>query len=267
VGRSPLEIHGASAIHQLWNSVIGKDLSGTSENVSEQARGQGARRAATETHQLDRRGSEPRATGHQAAQALLQRFIRLTGCFPLTSVGLLAATLAFSTMASEIKQADINFTGRTYQYHFIIELQAPLEVVRDIVTDYDNLARINDDIVQSEILEHYNDRQLKRRMWLNHCVLVFCFDLYFVENVEELDDGTITTTVIAAESNFRRGYSKWRIESVSANVTRISVEAEQEPDFWIPPIIGPMIFKRAFMKEVRETAIKIELEAKRAKVE
>ena len=145
---------------------------------------------------------------HQAAQALLQRFLRLTGYFPLTSVGLLAATLTFSTMASEIKQADIKFTGRAYQYHFTLELQAPIEVVRDIVTDYDNLARINDDIVQSEILERYGERQLKRRMWLNHCVLVFCFDLYFVENVEELDDGTITTTVIAAESNFRRGYSK-----------------------------------------------------------
>ncbi len=64
-------------------------------------------------------------------------------------------------------------------------------------------------------------------MWLNHCVLVFCFDLYFVENVEELGDGTITTTVIPAESNFRAGYSTWRIDAISATVTRISVEAEQ----------------------------------------
>jgi len=170
-------------------------------------------------------------------------------------------------MACEIKQAEIKFTGRTYQYYFTLELQAPIKAVRDIVTDYDNLARINDDIVQSEILERYGERKLKRRMWLNHCVLVFCFDLYFVENVEELDDGTITTTVIADESNFRRGYSKWRIDSVSDAVTRISVEAEQEPDFWIPPIIGPILFKRAFTKEVRETGIKIEREAKRVKVE
>lgn len=170
-------------------------------------------------------------------------------------------------MACELKQAEIKFTGRTYQYYFTLELQAPIKVVRDIVTDYDNLARINDDIVQSEILERYGERKLKRRMWLNHCVLVFCFDLYFVENVEELDDGTITTTVIADESNFRRGYSKWRIDAVSDTVTRLSVEAEQEPDFWIPPIIGPILFKRAFAKEVRETGIKIEREAKRVEVE
>jgi hypothetical protein len=104
-------------------------------------------------------------------------------------------------------------------------------------------------------------------MWLNHCVLVFCFDLVFVENVEMFDDGTITTTVIPAESNFRRGVAKWKVESLSAQSTRISVEAEQEPDFWIPPVIGPMIFKRAFMKEVRETASNIEREARRVKPE
>ncbi len=185
----------------------------------------------------------------------------MTGCI-IRSVAV-AAALAFNAMASEVKQADISFTGNAYQYQFTIELLAPIAIVRDIVTDYDNLARINDDIVQSEILERYDDQRLKRRMWLNHCVLVFCFDLYFVEEVEELADGTITTTVIAAESNFRRGYSKWRIDAVSATVTRISVEAEQEPEFWIPPVIGPMIFKRAFMKEVRETGTKIEREANR----
>ncbi len=136
-----------------------------------------------------------------------------------------------------------------------------------MVTNYEHLYRINDDVLQSEIIEHYDANHLKRRMWLNHCVLVFCFDLVFVENVEMFDDGTITTTVIPAESNFRRGVAKWKVESLSAQSTRISVEAEQEPDFWIPPVIGPMIFKRAFMKEVRETASNIEREARRVKPE
>jgi hypothetical protein len=95
-------------------------------------------------------------------------------------------------------------------------------------------------------------------------VLVFCFDLYFVEDVEEFEDGAITTTVVPEESNFRRGYSNWRIESISATTTRISVEAEHEPEFWIPPVIGPLVFKRSFRKEVRETAINIEREANRA---
>ena len=177
--------------------------------------------------------------------------------------GLVLVSLAFNVASSDVKQASITFAKNAYQYQFTIEIDAPLDVVHSIVTDYANLAHINDDILQSEVLEHYDEHRLKRRMWLNHCVLVFCFDLYFVEEVEEHNDGTITTTVIPAESNFRSGYSKWHIDAISPNVTRISVEAEQQPDFWIPPLIGPLVFKRAFMKEVRETGNKIEREAKR----
>ncbi len=173
--------------------------------------------------------------------------------------------MTFSTYAGDVEHADIQFVGAAYRYNFKIRIDAPLEAVRAVVTDYNHLHRINDDVLRSEIVERYDTNRLKRRMWLNHCVLVFCFDLVFVENVEEFEDGTITTTVIPAESNFRRGTAKWRVEPLSADTTRISVEAEQEPDFWIPPVIGPMIFKRAFMKEVRDTAENIEREAQRAR--
>jgi hypothetical protein len=176
---------------------------------------------------------------------------------------LAAAILSPRAAASEVTQSSISFAGNAYHYEFTVEIQAPLEAVRGVVTDYGNLKRINDDVIKSEILQHYDDRRLKRRLWLKHCVLVLCFDLYFVEDVEICEDGVITTTIIPAESNFRRGYSNWRVEMVSAAVTRISVEAEQEPEFWIPPVIGPLVFKRAFVKEVRETAIKIEREANR----
>ena len=113
----------------------------------------------------------------------------MTGYLSFASVGLLAATLACNAIASEVKQSNITFAGNAYQYQFTIELDAPIDVVRDIVTDYENLVRINDDVVKSEILERYDERRLKRRMWLNHCIFVFCFDLYFVEDVEDLDDG------------------------------------------------------------------------------
>jgi hypothetical protein len=169
--------------------------------------------------------------------------------------------------ASEVRESSIYFEGRTYHYRFAIDIDAPLEHVRAVVTDYDNLQRINDDVVQSLVLERYDEQHLKRRMWINHCLLVFCFDLYFVENVDLLDDGRIRTTIIPGESNFSHGQSVWRLEALDETSTRISVEANQTPDFWIPPVIGPLVFKRAFILEVRETARSIEREAQRAVTE
>lgn len=166
-------------------------------------------------------------------------------------------------LASEVLQSSIHFEGRTYHYRFAVDIEAPLENVHAVVTDYDNLQRINNDVVQSLVLERYDEHHLKRRMWINHCLLMFCFDLYFVENVDLLDDGRIRTTIIPEESNFTEGQSVWRLESLTATTTRISVEANQTPDFWIPPVIGPLVFKRAFVREVRETGRNIEREAQR----
>ena len=56
----------------------------------------------------------------------------------------------------------------------------------------------------------------------------------------------------------------WRLEPLDETTTRISVEANQTPDFWIPPVIGPLVFKRAFVREVRETGRNIEREAQNA---
>jgi hypothetical protein len=176
---------------------------------------------------------------------------------------LLGVGLTFSLRASDVEQAEIKFAGAQYRYQFTIAVEGPIDTVREIVTDYEHLDRINDDIIKSEIIERYDETKLKRRLWLNHCILVFCFDLYFVEDVEILNDGSIRTTVIPTESNFRHGVATWRLESITDTSTRISVKAEQEPDFWIPPVIGPLLFKRAFIKEVRKTADNIEREARR----
>lgn len=187
------------------------------------------------------------------------RLIRIALCAFAVAIHSLPAAVA-----SEVHESSIYFEGRTYHYRFAVDVEAPLEAVRAVVTDYDNLQRINNDVVQSLVLERYDEQRLKRRMWINHCLLVFCFDLYFVENVDLLDDGRIRTTIIPAESNFSHGQSVWRLEPLGETTTRISVEANQTPDFWIPPVIGPLVFKRAFVREVRETGRNIEREAQNA---
>jgi hypothetical protein len=171
------------------------------------------------------------------------------------------------SLAGEVERADISFTGSTYHYAFDLKVHAPFEAVRKVITDYDHLERINDSVIQSEVIERYDERRLRRRLWLNQCVLMFCFDLYFMEEVESFDDGSIVTTVVPDGSNFRRGVSIWRVEKISDDETRIKVEAEQEPSFWIPPVIGPLVFKRTFIKEVRNTAANIEREARNVELQ
>jgi hypothetical protein len=171
---------------------------------------------------------------------------------------LLALLIAGAAVrASDTVRTDIRFDGPTYEYTFVAVLAAPSSAVTGIVTDYDRLARINDDIVESRVLERQGEGALKRLLALRHCLLVFCFEMRFVETVEEAP-GHIVTTVVPAESNFADGRSEWRIEDTPDGATRISVNARQTPKFWIPPVIGPLLLRHVFVREVEETCSNIE---------
>ena len=174
--------------------------------------------------------------------------------------------VASGAFASTIESADIRFMGQSYHYRFSALVDAPAAAVRDVVTDYDRLSRINDDIVLSRVLVRYDDTALKRQLLMKQCVLVFCFDIDFIERVDFLSNGDINTTIIAGEGNFRRGQTVWRIEKLSKTSSRITMEADQEPDFFIPPVIGPLIMKRTFMREIIETTNRIEQLARDAPV-
>ena len=159
--------------------------------------------------------------------------------------------------AAETESAAISFEGGTYQYTFVARLTGSAAAVHDIVTDFDGMQRINDDIIVSRILARYANGELKRQLKIRHCILVFCFDLNFVERVHE-SQGHLTTTIVPEESTFLDGTASWQIESLDDTHTRISVSARQTPSFWIPPVIGPLILKRVFMSEVAETCANIE---------
>ena len=165
------------------------------------------------------------------------------------------STIAF---AGETERSEISFEGKTYTYTFVSRIRGTLAAIHDVVTDYDHLQRLNDDIVESRVIERYSATRLKRLLQIDYCVLVFCFELIFVENVDE-SPTRIVTTIIPAESSFEDGIADWRLEQISETHTRFSVTTTQTPKFWIPPVIGPLMMKRFFLKEALETSDRIEL--------
>ncbi len=171
---------------------------------------------------------------------------------------LLFATVAtMSAQASQTERAELTFSGDTYSYTFIALIKGNAEAVRLIVTDYDHLQRLNDDVVESRVLERYGPGELKRVLRLKQCILLICFDINFVEHVSETGN-RIITTIVPAESTFSEGSAAWLIEAVDDTHTRITVNAIQTPEFWIPPVLGPLVLKRVFLREVAETCRNIE---------
>lgn len=172
-----------------------------------------------------------------------------------------ALALLLGTMpaqASTLESTRFDFAGSMYHYRFSAHITAPASAVRAVVNDVDQLARTNDSIRLSRVLSTSPDGSWVRQLRLRQCVLVFCFDIDFVERVHADANGDLRTTVLPGRGNFRQGEAVWQITPLADGSTRMVMEASQEPDFWIPPVIGPLIMKRTFTHEVEETIVNIE---------
>ncbi|HMM76235.1 MAG TPA: hypothetical protein PJ986_11040 [Gammaproteobacteria bacterium] len=174
------------------------------------------------------------------------------------SSALLCAFLARAAFAANIEYADFRYADHRYRYRYVAHVLAPVAAVRRVMTDYERLSRVNGDIVVSRVLARFGERQLKRQILLKHCVLLFCFDLDLVEHLETRDDGTIVATIAPDEGNIHQGHTEMKIEGLPDGSTRITATAEQEPAFFIPPLLGPLLMKRSFLRETAETARRIE---------
>jgi hypothetical protein len=172
------------------------------------------------------------------------------------------AALAPPLPASTIEHAEFRYADHAYHYRFTARLEARADAVRRVMTNFDALARINDDIIVSRVLATYDAQHVKRQLLMKHCLLVFCFDLDFVEQIEFRDDGDIVTTIVPGEGNFRRGETVWRIEGIEGGGTRVTSSSMQEPAFFIPPVIGPLLMKRSFLREIAETTRRLEILAR-----
>lgn len=173
----------------------------------------------------------------------------------LAGAGLLL--MACRLGAVELLESSFEFDGKTYSFRYAAKLTASQESVFGVITDHEHLHRTNDNIIKSGVLERYSDLQLKRFIQVDRCVLSFCFELHFVENVKQTRN-RLTASMIADESTFKDGVAEWYVDGEHAGSTILTVRASQTLDLWVPPGIGEPILRRIFHDELVETLTNVE---------
>ena len=54
--------------------------------------------------------------------------------------------------------------------------------------------------------------------------------------------------VVPGAGDIKAGRADWRFSAEGENTTRMVFDAEIEPDFWVPPLIGPYLIARAWVR-------------------
>jgi len=175
--------------------------------------------------------------------------------------GLWLAVLLFmpaGATAGDILEASVTHADGHYALAIRARIDAPSDAVYRAITDYSNLAAINPDIRVSELLETSAAGVATVHTIINVCILVFCKQVEQLQHVTNPDAHTIEAVIVPAGSDFRSGFARWRLSSPTAATTELQFTETFEPDFWVPPVIGPWLIQRKLVREVAETAAYIE---------
>ena len=136
-------------------------------------------------------------------------------------------------------------------------VDAPPDFVYATLIDYDNFHKLAGGIAETRFLPADDSGNLLAYTRYESCVLIFCKTIEKVEQIQGNPPGSILIKVIPDRSDFIFNNSSWRIEYID-DKTLLTYEAEFEPDFWVPPLVGTWAIRRKLVQTAELIGMRIE---------
>jgi hypothetical protein len=162
------------------------------------------------------------------------------------AVALAAVAAGSCVWAAAIDKLDVAKRRGRYSLVADAHLAATPQSIYAVLIDYDDnrFARISSAYKESRYLDPAPDGTPIVYTRMEGCVLWHCITFNRVERLETRPPNWIKSYTLADRSNFKYSTSEWTLEPDGAGGTHMIYKIEMEPDFWVPPIIGPWAIKR-----------------------
>jgi len=158
--------------------------------------------------------------------------------------------------AGEVQQAHVDYDDGHYLVKFIMKIEAEVDTVYAILTDFNNLDKLNKSIKHSQRLKSEGKHHLVR-IEAKGCVWLFCQEIIQTQRVTEQGRGYISAVTLPEQSNLAYGRVLWHIQQHD-EFTIISYHTDIVPAFFVPPLIGPYFMKTRLLEKAGETIQNIE---------
>lgn len=163
--------------------------------------------------------------------------------------------------AAELTRVDVDSTGDVYRIRLEMVLDIAADYVNEVLTDYRHFYRLNPSIVESRMLPPPNEGTVRVYTRMEGCVLFYCTEFTRVDDVRELDSGELVAVIVPDMSDFGSGTALWRITQ-HGDRSRLVYEAQIQPDFFVPSLIGSYFVKHKLKAELLTVFQRIECNAK-----
>jgi len=179
----------------------------------------------------------------------------------LFRAGLLLCGTVMVVHAGEIQYARVEQAEGEYSVDISVKVVGDRDTIYRIATDYKQLTRLSDLILDSGLVHRVGPDGVpvvRRRLLTKSCVLRLCFKATLIEDVWEPAGGVIKTVFIPEQSDFVYGEAVWQIHRIDDENTMINFYSKFRPDFWVPPLIGPLVIKRMMLDATEQSIHNIE---------
>ena len=176
----------------------------------------------------------------------------------LFAAGILLGACPASALT--VEKLVTEFRDGVYRVSFEAVLAAPPSRVGVVLQDYTAYPSLDVRIRSSERLATEPGGAILLRTRIHACEALFCRNVTRVERVEAGPE-TIVATVLPALSQLRRGLTRTTWQALDAG-TRVSYEAEFEPDFWVPAFIGRQFARHGLRESTVNLFTNVERQAR-----
>jgi hypothetical protein len=178
--------------------------------------------------------------------------VRTAAAVTALAAGALAA-------AATIDDLDVVRRHGVYSLEANARLDATPESIYAVLTDFDDNAysRISRVYKESRYLPPAADGTPIVYTRMEGCALWHCMTLERTERLTTEEPNYIKSVALPEGSNFKHAMSEWVLES-DGDGTKMRYRLEMEPDFFVPPVIGPWYFKRTLSQGGLRAVVRIE---------
>lgn len=166
-------------------------------------------------------------------------------CFFLVFAFLLMPGVPLS-YAGSVNKSYVDYDGEEYHLNLVMIVNAPSAKVWQHLTNYSQLKKVNPAIQQTKVIKR--GKMTRVKVISEGCIWVFCRTLTQLQDIRDLGQGYLVVSEVEGQSDFASGYTMWHVVPHNKG-TKVSIRARLTPDFWIPPFIGPWLFKDALLEQ------------------
>jgi len=162
--------------------------------------------------------------------------------------------------ALSVQSLQASLSGGVYRIELVARVDAPVEDVAAVLTDYAGYRSLDPRIRASNVLPSEDEGVELVRTVVRVCAVFFCRNIERVERVERRD-GELLATVIPEQSELKSGLTRttWQADNEATSVT---YQVEFVPDFWVPSAIGRRYAERVLKASTLELFGNVEKRAR-----